>query len=64
MDELGLKLTQSYKKWTVNGETAGFVKRYNGLTFMTVRGAGHNVPMDKPEAALKIVRELIGISNV
>ncbi len=64
VDGLGLKLTQQYQKWTVNGEIAGFVKRYEGITFITVRGAGHLVPIDKPETALKIILELIGISNV
>ena len=64
VDELGFKLIQKYKKWTVGGRTAGFVKRYDGITFMTVRGAGHMVPTDQPEAALAIVKELVGISNV
>ena len=64
VDGLGLKLTQNYRKWSVNGLTAGFVKRFEGITFITVRGAGHMVPKDKPEAALKIVKELTGISRV
>ena len=64
VDGLGLTLTEKYRKWTLNGETAGFVKRFNSLTFMTVRNAGHKVPNDKPEAALKIIKQLIGISSV
>ena len=64
VDELGLKLIQKYKKWTVGGRTAGFVKRFEGISFMTVRNAGHMVPTDQPESALAIIKELIGVSKV
>ena len=64
VDELGYKLIHNYKKWTVGGRTAGFVKRYEGISFMTVRNAGHMVPTDQPEAALAILKELIGVSKV
>jgi cathepsin A (carboxypeptidase C) len=64
VDGLGLTLKQKYKPWTYNGVTAGFVKRFDGLTFMTVRGAGHSVPADKHGPTLKIIGELLGIQNV
>ena len=32
-------------------QTGGFIQQYEGLTFMTVRGAGHEVPFYRPEAA-------------
>ena len=34
--------------WTVGGAVAGQVKSGGGLTFLTVEGAGHMVPMDQP----------------
>jgi cathepsin A (carboxypeptidase C) len=63
-DGLGLKVTQNYQPWHYNGVVAGFIKRFNGLTFLTVRGAGHMVSMDKPGPALKIIKELLGIENI
>ena len=64
VDELGYKLVEKYKKWSIGGRTAGFVKRYEGISFMTVRNAGHMVPTDQPEAALAIIKELIGITKI
>ena len=64
VDELRYKLVEKYKKWTIGGRTAGFVKRYEGISFMTVRNAGHMVPTDQPEAALAIIKELIGITKI
>ncbi|XP_054166040.1 lysosomal protective protein-like [Oppia nitens] len=64
VDSLGYNFTQQYREWKVNGITAGYIKRYNGLTFNAVRGAGHMVPSDKPEAALRILKDLIGLDHI
>ena len=64
VDRLGYNLTDKYKAWFVNHRIGGFIKRYEGITFTTVRGAGHMVPSDQPEAALAIVKELIGIRKL
>jgi len=34
---------------------AGYVTKYNGLDFVTVRGSGHFVPGDKPREALQMI---------
>src|SRR2546428_2198908 len=44
-----LPVEKNYQKWTYKNQTAGFIKRYKGLTFVTVKGAGHMAPGDKPE---------------
>ena len=62
VDDLGYKVINESKPWKVNGRVAGYVKRYEGITFTTVTGAGHSVPVDKPLAALNIFKELIGHS--
>jgi carboxypeptidase C (cathepsin A) len=36
----------------VKGQVAGFIKNWEGFTFLTVRGAGHMVPQYKPEQSL------------
>ena len=34
--------------WKVGGAIAGQVKSGGGLSFITIEGAGHQVPMDQP----------------
>ena len=34
--------------WKVGGAVAGQVKSGGGLSFITIEGAGHQVPMDQP----------------
>jgi len=59
VDGLNLQTSSGWRPWTLNGqqETAGHVQEYrmdSGKTFTlaTIRGAGHMVPLNKPEAAL------------
>ncbi|XP_064599053.1 lysosomal protective protein-like [Liolophura sinensis] len=40
-------------------QVAGFVKQYERLTFVTVRGSGHMVPTDRPAPALKLFTNFI-----
>ena len=64
VDSFGYILKDEYQPWYVGERLGGFVKRYAGITFTTVRGAGHMVPTDKPEAALEVIKELIGIGKL
>lgn len=50
---IGGKLKETRRTWAKrDGEAAGDVVTYaSGLTFATVRGAGHLVPGDRPQAA-------------
>ncbi len=41
-----------WRQWHVDGQVAGFNVRYQGLTYVTIRGAGHMVPELKPREAL------------
>jgi serine carboxypeptidase-like clade 2 len=43
-----------WKTYTVNEQTAGYLTQWRDtkLAFLTIRGAGHEVPTYKPEAAL------------
>ncbi|CAI9535785.1 unnamed protein product [Staurois parvus] len=60
---LKLKMQVPYNVWWYTGEdppqVAGFVKQYANLTLLTVKGAGHMVPEDKPEAAFIIFHHFI-----
>ncbi|TEB20364.1 serine carboxypeptidase [Coprinellus micaceus] len=46
---------QLLREWSVNGKKAGKVRSYGGLSFVTVDGAGHMVPYDKPAESLELV---------
>jgi carboxypeptidase C (cathepsin A) len=38
---------------------AGYYEEYDGLTFLTVKGAGHMVPQDRPVHALDMLSTFI-----
>ncbi|KAF5725264.1 serine carboxypeptidase-like 20 [Tripterygium wilfordii] len=50
---LEYKIVDEWRPWIVNEQIAGFLQGYDhGLTFLTVKGAGHRVPYHKPQEAL------------
>ncbi|ESO96867.1 hypothetical protein LOTGIDRAFT_159616 [Lottia gigantea] len=44
-------------------QVAGFVKQFENLDLVTVRGAGHMVPTDKPLAALQMLNNYLNIKS-
>ncbi|PIO65565.1 serine carboxypeptidase [Teladorsagia circumcincta] len=46
-DQLGLKRTLGKTPWKFDRQIAGFKTLFKGLTFITVRGAGHMAPQWK-----------------
>lgn len=64
VEKLNLPVVQEREPWYVvdssgSKQVAGFVKKFKLLTLTTVRGAGHMVPQDKPEAALAMFSEFV-----
>lgn len=59
VDQFNLPVRQERRIWKVNGQIAGYVKDFLGMSFMTVRGAGHMVPQDKPEEALVLFKAFL-----
>ncbi|KAH7656228.1 Peptidase S10 serine carboxypeptidase protein, partial [Dioscorea alata] len=53
---LGLPLETKWSPWHLNKQLGGYFMVYKGLTFATVRGAGHMIPADQSERALKLFR--------
>lgn len=51
-DSLNLPLIDEWRAWMVNNQVAGYVREYKGLTYATIKGAGHMVPQFKPPQAL------------
>ncbi len=52
---LGLKVKHGWRQWNVDHQVAGYSQHYEGLTFVTIKGAGHTVPESKPREALHML---------
>ena len=51
--KLGLEVKTPWTPWTDSeGQVGGYKVEYEGLTFLTVRDAGHMVPYCQPKRAL------------
>ncbi|KAM4692295.1 lysosomal protective protein-like isoform 2-T3 [Rhinophrynus dorsalis] len=64
VDSLQQKVQVQRRPWLYNEEgeqqqIGGFVKEYSNLTFLTIKGAGHMVPTDKPSAAYVVFTRFI-----
>jgi carboxypeptidase C (cathepsin A) len=58
--DLGYKTTSLWKTWYLDGQTAGFVTKFEvPLTFVTVHAAGHEVPAYKPKEALDLFQKYL-----
>lgn len=59
VDSLSQKLVDPWKQWYCKAadgteQIAGYVKQFERVKFVTIRGAGHMVPNDKPRPALSL----------
>nr|XP_054920687.1 lysosomal protective protein-like [Dermacentor andersoni] len=60
---LGYESTSEYKMWHAGSIIAGFVQTFaKDITFVTVKGAGHMAPMDKPEESLQMISNFLSRS--
>ncbi|KAL7134481.1 hypothetical protein ABFS83_11G029400 [Erythranthe nasuta] len=63
IDALKLPTVSPWRAWYDDGQVGGWTQEYKGLTFVTVRGAGHEVPLHRPKQALTLVKSFLsGIS--
>ena len=54
IESLGLEVLEPWRQWRAfedKANVAGYVEKYKGLTFCTIKGAGHEVPRYKPKEA-------------
>lgn len=54
VDDLKRDVKKEYTQWYTNKQVSGFIKKFDGITYMTVKGSGHMVPTDKPAEALNM----------
>ncbi|KAL2321881.1 hypothetical protein Fmac_026260 [Flemingia macrophylla] len=55
INTLKLPIQVPWRPWYSGNEVGGYVVKYKGVTFVTVRGAGHVVPSWQPERALTMI---------
>ncbi|XP_024031005.1 serine carboxypeptidase II-2-like isoform X2 [Morus notabilis] len=59
IDALELPTVSPWRSWYDDGEVGGWTQEYEGLTFVSVRGAGHEVPLHKPKQALTLIKSFL-----
>lgn len=64
IDALKLPTVTPWHPWYDDeGQVGGWNQVYEGLNFVTVRGAGHEVPLHKPKLALMLIKSFLsGVS--
>lgn len=56
---LELQIKTQWYPWYHNQQVGGWTEIYEGLTFATVRGAGHEVPLFQPERAFTLIKAFL-----
>lgn len=64
LSRLNLKIKTSWYPWNAGGQVGGWTEVYDGLTFATVRGAGHEVPLFQPLRAFVLFQTFLSGKNL
>ncbi|GLT71094.1 hypothetical protein SLA2020_431350 [Shorea laevis] len=59
VNKLNLTVNTTWRPWYSSTEIGGYVVGFDGLTFITIRGAGHTVPSYQPERALTMISSFL-----
>ncbi|KAK6944321.1 Peptidase S10, serine carboxypeptidase [Dillenia turbinata] len=59
VDALKLHTISPWHAWYDDGQVGGWTQEYEGLTFASVRGAGHEVPLHRPKQSLTLVKSFL-----
>ncbi|KAL0316512.1 UNVERIFIED_CONTAM: Serine carboxypeptidase 24 [Sesamum radiatum] len=59
LSHLNLKIKTPWYPWYSGGQVGGWTEVYDGLTFATVRGAGHEVPLIQPRRAFELFQTFL-----
>jgi len=55
IESLNWPVLEKWRPWTINGQVAGYVEKYDGIDFSTVHGVGHMSPQWKREEVTTMV---------
>lgn len=64
LKKLGLPIKEDWSPWFHRKQVGGWTVVYDGLTFVTVRGAGHMVPSTQPQQALELFKHFLANTNL
>ncbi|XP_071742188.1 serine carboxypeptidase 24-like isoform X3 [Rutidosis leptorrhynchoides] len=64
LSHLDLTVKTPWYPWYSKGQVAGWTEVYEGLTFATVRGAGHEVPLFQPKRAFLLFQRFLAGKNL
>lgn len=59
VNALKLRTVTQWHPWYDDGQVGGWTQEYEGLTFVTIRGAGHEVPLHKPKKAFMLFKSFL-----
>ncbi|GAA0154879.1 serine protease [Lithospermum erythrorhizon] len=59
LNHLKLPIKTRWYPWYSSGQVGGWTEVYDGLTFATVRGAGHEVPLFQPKRAFVMFKSFL-----
>ena len=57
--ELGWDVVEPWRQWLTNGTPSGYVEKYDGLDFVTVKGVGHMAPQWARQAVTEMMSAYI-----
>ncbi|MDP2434620.1 MAG: hypothetical protein Q8P67_02650 [archaeon] len=57
--EMNRTVVSDWRPWKIENALAGYTQDFEGLSFATVKGAGHEVPMFSPRAAFEMVQRFL-----
>ncbi|ESR50819.1 hypothetical protein CICLE_v10031415mg [Citrus x clementina] len=65
INKMGLKIKEEWRAWFHKHQVAGWVETYEkGLTLVTVRGAGHQVPAFAPAQSLSLFTKFLSAATL
>ncbi|XP_031495086.1 serine carboxypeptidase-like 34 [Nymphaea colorata] len=59
LKKLGLKVVEEWVPWYHHQQVGGWFEIYDGLTFVTIRGAGHQVPTFAPARSRELIKHFL-----
>uniref|UniRef100_A0A803LZ56 Carboxypeptidase n=1 Tax=Chenopodium quinoa TaxID=63459 RepID=A0A803LZ56_CHEQI len=59
INALNLSTVTEWYPWYDSEKVGGWSQVYNGLTYVTIRGAGHEVPLTRPRQALLLFQQFL-----
>ncbi|KAF8754837.1 hypothetical protein HU200_011374 [Digitaria exilis] len=62
--KLGLATVKEWRQWFTSDQVGGYTVVYDGLTLVTIRGAGHMVPMITPVQASQLFAHFVDGSEM